>query len=364
VVDIWPFLPPALAFRASFLGNPPRSWLVAMGLTALSLVVLKLIHQAGVSRLTRLALRTATELDDLLVEVLESTRFLVALAVSLYFGSYALDLSPLVEHYLRTALMLALLFQGAVWTTTGASFLMNRAIQRRRTTDMGSATALLAVNFVVKAALWSLFLLWALANLGVNVTGVVAGLGVGGIAVALAVQNILGDLFASLSIVLDKPFVIGEFIIVDEYLGTIERIGLKTTRIRSLWGEQVIISNGDLLKSRIKNYSRMRERRVQFGFQVPLETSAEALAAIGGWVKEIIQGVGRTRFDRAHFKETSNGVHVFEVIYYVLDPDYNIYMDIQQEINLGILRRFQAEGVRFAVPVRSLSLRRESPRRG
>jgi small-conductance mechanosensitive channel len=196
----------------------------------------------------------------------------------------------------------------------------------------------------------------ALDAMGFNITTLLASLGIGGIAVALAVQNILGDLFASLSITMDQPFVIGDFIIVDQCVGTVQFIGLKTTRIRSLSGEQIILSNSDLLKSRIRNYKKMLERRVIFWFAIGHSTAVEQVAAVPGQLKRIIEERPQVRFDRAHFQEFNESGLKFEVVYYVLDPDYNLYMDIQQAINLGMLRAFRAEGISFSFPGRTLML--------
>jgi small-conductance mechanosensitive channel len=187
----------------------------------------------------------------------------------------------------------------------------------------------------------------------------IAGLGVGGIAVALAAQNILGDLFASLSIVVDKPFVVGDFIVIDDFLGTVDRIGLKTTRLRSLSGEQLIFSNADLLKSRIRNYRFMRERRIVFSFGVEYETPLPALETIPGTVREIIEAQERTRFDRAHFKSYGASALDFEVVYYVLVPEFNTYMDIQQAINFELFRRFADAGIGFAYPTQKLYVSRQ-----
>jgi small-conductance mechanosensitive channel len=196
--------------------------------------------------------------------------------------------------------------------------------------------------------------LLALDNMGVNITGLVAGLGIGGIAVALALQNILGDLFASLSIILDKPFVIGDFIVVDQLMGTVEHVGLKTTRIRSLSGEQVIFSNAGLLQSRIRNFKRMAERRVVFTVGVTYQTPYEKLARISALLREAVELQQGVRFDRAHFKEYGDFALVYEIVYFVTSPDYNKYMDIQQAINFEIYRRFQQEGLEFAYPTQTL----------
>ncbi len=180
-----------------------------------------------------------------------------------------------------------------------------------------------------------------------------AGLGVTGIAVALALQNILGDLFASLSIVLDKPFVVGDYIVVDTLQGTVERIGLKTTRVRSLSGEQIVFSNADLLKSRLRNFKRMQERRVAFTFGVTYQTPEALLTRIPGIVREVITPLPSTRFDRAHFQSFGEYALLFEVVYFVTTPDYALFMDIQQAINLGLLGRFRQEGIAFAYPTQT-----------
>jgi small-conductance mechanosensitive channel len=190
--------------------------------------------------------------------------------------------------------------------------------------------------------------------MGIDITALVAGLGVGGIAVALAAQNILGDLFASWSIVLDKPFLVGDFIIIDGYSGTVEHIGLKTTRLRSLTGEQLIFSNSDLLKCRIRNYKRMQERRIVFSFGVLYETPLEKLKEIPGIVKDIITSIENTRFDRAHFASYGNYSLNFEVVYYVLSSDYTVYMDIQQKINLALFEEFQKKDIVFAYPTQTI----------
>jgi small-conductance mechanosensitive channel len=193
-----------------------------------------------------------------------------------------------------------------------------------------------------------------LENLGVNITGLVAGLGIGGIAVALALQNILSDLFSSFSIMLDKPFVVGDFIVVDEHLGGVEKIGLKTTRIRSLSGEVIVFSNADLLKSRVKNYRHMAERRVAFSVGVTYQTSHDTLRTISTMLADIIREQPKVRIDRVHFKEFGDSALIFEAVYYVTDPGFNTYMDIQQAINLEIYRRFSEAGIEFAYPTRTL----------
>ena len=226
--------------------------------------------------------------------------------------------------------------------------------QQQMDKDPASVTTLNVLNFIGKIVLWSLVLLLVLDNLGVNITALVAGLGVGGIAVALAVQTILGDLFASLSIVLDKPFVVGDFLIVGDLLGSVEYVGLKTTRLRSLSGEQLVFSNSDLLSSRIRNYGRMYQRRVVFNLGVTYQTPRDKLIKIPEIVRAAIEQQDKTRFDRSHFKEYGDFALVFESVYYVEGPDYNEYMDIQQAVNLQVHEQFEQQGIEFAYPTQTL----------
>jgi len=201
-----------------------------------------------------------------------------------------------------------------------------------------------------------MLILIGLDNLGINITTLIAGLGISGIAVALAIQNILGDLFASFSIVLDKPFVIGDFIIIDEYMGAVEHIGLKTTRIRSLSGEQLIFSNADLLKSRIRNYKRMFERRVVFSLGVVYQTPYEKMSKIPEIIRQAVEKNDHVRFDRAHFNAFGDYALLFETVYWIQDPDYTTYMNIQQAINLDILKQFGEVGIEFAYPTQTTML--------
>ena len=199
-------------------------------------------------------------------------------------------------------------------------------------------------------------MLLALDNMGVDISTLVTGLGVGGVAVALAVQNVLGDLFASLSIVLDKPFVIGDFLAVGDLVGNVEQIGLKTTRVRSLSGEQLIFSNADLLQSRIKNYGRMMQRRILFTIGVTYQTPREKLENIPTILREAIESQKNVRFDRSHFARYGDFSINFESVYFVTVPTYNTYMDTQQAINLRIHERFEQEGIEFAYPTQTLFL--------
>ncbi len=332
--------------------NSLTDWLVALGIVAGAAILLLLLRRAAPSWLTAYARSTETRVYDAIAEILTATKPAFLLVVALYLGTQYLTLPHKAARIVDGIALITLLLQAGVWGQRGIAL----TLRLRKTTDAAGATTFAVLGFVGRIVLWSVVALTILDNLGVNITALVASLGIGGIAVALAVQNILGDIFASLSIALDRPFAIGDFIVVGDVLGTVEYIGLKTTRIRSLSGEQIVFSNADLLKSRIRNYKRMTERRVVFGFGVVYRTPHDKLERIPAMVREAIEAQPKTRFDRAHFKEYGDSALVFEAVYYLLDPDYNTYMDTQQAVNLALFRHFQAEGIGFAHPTRSLYL--------
>ncbi|MBN8281286.1 MAG: mechanosensitive ion channel family protein, partial [Gammaproteobacteria bacterium] len=312
-------------------------------------------------RLKAWATGTAGYADDVLVAVLEATRTWFIVAVALAAATAILPLPPDPARLVYRVIVVVVLLQVAAWGHTAIGAILGRVT----TTASGSTvTTATAIGFLVRVAFWSLLLLLLLDNLGFDVTAVVAGLGVGGIAVALALQNILGDLFASLAIALDKPVVYGDFVVIGDFMGTVERVGLKTTQLRSLSGEQIVIANGDLLSSRIRNYKRMQERRVVLGFGVTYETPPAALRRIPGLVKEIVTSQSPVRFDRAHLSGFGPSSLDFECVYFVLDPDFNLYMDVQQKIALALIERLAAEDVGFAYPTSRILLEQAGPGQG
>lgn len=323
--------------------------LIALGIAAAVFLALLLVRQLVCSRLGKIAERTATGVDDFVVALARRSQPLLLATLSLYAGSFYLALPPGQKRTFEAVAAVALYLQLALWASVAIDFWLDR--QRRRLEQDATSVALGGVlRFVSKLVLWSVLLLMALDNLGVDVTALIAGLGIGGVAVALALQNVLGDLLASLSIVLDKPFVLGDTITVDDLTGRVEHIGMKTTRLRSVGGEQLILSNGELLKSRIRNWARLAERRVVLAFGVAQETRADAIERIPGMVRELIEGQDLTRFDRAHFKGFGVTSLDFEAVYWIQSPDYNAFMDRQQAVNLGLLRAFEAEGIHLASP--------------
>lgn len=263
-----------------------------------------------------------------------------------------------VQQVIGNLLVVVFYFQVGLWANAGLMDYLQRQRSKRERQDPGTATGFGLLMFFLRILVWVMVVVSIMVHFRYPVAGVLGAFGVGGIAVAFAVQNILGDVFNSMGIVLDKPFRVGDFIVAGDNVGVIEYIGVKTTRIRSLSGELVAVSNTNLVNSNIRNFKHMRERRVVFKIRVVYQTPPEQIERIPGMIEKIIRDQARCRFDRAHFFEYGDFALEFEIVYYVIGPDYNLYMDIQQAINLGIYRAFQAEGIQFAYPTQELILRR------
>ncbi|MFP5393359.1 MAG: mechanosensitive ion channel family protein [Gammaproteobacteria bacterium] len=345
-----------------FLGNSMVDWTAALSVAAAVAVVAYAVVKFISHRLRVVAASTDTYVDDVFANSLDNTGWWFLLIGGLYIGSYWLDLKPKQELFVqRTAITIAAI-QAAVWGDTAIRGWLKYCVEKARRENVASTTSTAVMGFVARTMLWTVCVLMILDNLGFNIATLVASLGIGGIAVALAVQNILGDLFASLSIVLDKPFVVGDFIIVGDALGTVEFIGLKTTRIRSLGGEQIVFSNADLLRSRIHNHKRMEERRQAFVIGVSYDTTAEQLRKIPLILREEIEAREKVRFDRAHFRNYTETAMEFEAVYFMTTPDYNLMMDYQQAINVALYERFEREGIKFASPRRQIYLVKDDER--
>jgi small-conductance mechanosensitive channel len=332
--------------------NPFRVRATGAAVVVLLTTLIRIVQRLTVRRLDRLAQRTTTQADDLVVDLLRrvSLAFIVT-GCAVLVGAW-LPVSDGVHRLLRSAFVVACVYQAGMWGDGVIAILLDR----RAAAGGATATTLAALGFLGRLVLWSALILLALENLGVNVTALVAGLGIGGVALALAVQNVLGDLLASVAILLDRPFELGDFIVIDDIMGAVEHIGVKTTRVRSLSGEQIIVGNAQLLGSRIRNYKRMSERRVVFSLGVTYETPHALVARVPGLIREAIERQEGVRFDRAHFQKYGDFALLFEMVYYVLSPDYNRYMDVQQAINLDILACFEREGIEFAYPTQTLKI--------
>ncbi len=345
-------------FVSEIYGNQLWLWGLALGIgigVALLLVTAKVLLARKVAGYDD---ERAPTWQRGMVDIVRRTRRFFFIAVGIYAGSLVVALPPAAARGVTIVVTLAVYLQLAFWGSGAISFWLARYTRRKMDEDAATATTVRALGYIANLVLWVVIVLLALDNVGIKVTSMIAGLGVGGVAIALAVQNVLRDLFASLSIVLDRPFVIGDFIIVGELLGTVEHIGLKTTRVRSLSGEQLVFSNDDLLNSRIRNFKRMFRRRIVFSIGVTYQTPYEKLKSIPGMIREIVEQQESTQFDRAHFAEYGDFSLVFEIVYFVLVPDFNVYRDIQQAINLELYRSFAEQGIEFAYPTQTLHIYR------
>jgi small-conductance mechanosensitive channel len=347
-----------VSVNAIYFSNSARAWLTAAAIFVAAWLVLLLVKSLLVNRLGKLAARTDNDFDDAVVDVIGNTRTFFLVAVALIAALRGLVVPRSIGGPIHALLELLILFQLGLWATGLIAFMVERSLTKRReTADRIGVAAVRAIGVTVKVVSWIIIVLIAIQNVfDKNVTALMTGLGVGGIALALAVQNILGDLLAAVAIVFDRPFDVGDFIIVDDVMGSVEQIGLKTTRLRSLGGEQIVLGNGELLKSRLRNYRRMSERRVVFTMNATYDTAPEVMERIPVMVKAAIEAQSPVRFDRAHFAAFAESSLRIEAVYYVLDPGYNIYMDIQQRINLTLLRQFNDAGIRFALPARTVHL--------
>ena len=336
-----------------WLGNSVSRWLIAAAVALAVVVVLVPIKRLILQQWKRLAKSTDTQLDNLIVRVLGKTKRLFILVIALWAGSRVLVLPDRLVTTLWRLAVIAVVLQVGIWATTG--LLEWLEILRQKSAQKGEVlTWLGGVEWIGRFLIWTAVLLVGLENIGVDVTGLVTGLGIGGIAVALAAQNILSDLFAAFSIYIDRPFVIGDYLKVGDQMGTVETIGMKTTRLRSISGEELIFGNSDLVDSRIQNYGRLNERRANFTVGVTYDTPKEKVAKIPGMIKDIVEAQDHVRFDRSHFKEFGDSALIFETVYFVLVPAFGTKMDIQEAINLELMQRFEGEGIEFAFPTQTL----------
>lgn len=344
-------------FHVSVFGNSiSRYFLVLVVFVALSIAA-RILFKHILARFSSGSGSFPLRVDDVLFLLLRSIRPSFYTFVALYVSLKLLTLSESVERFLDVALLVFLMSQVASLSRILVDFFVRKKMRGKGSEGQVQNSAHL-LTLIAQIVIWAFGALMILSNFGINVSSLIAGLGIGGIAVAFALQNILSDLFSSFAIHFDKPFVVGDFIIIDDKMGVVQRIGIKTTRIRALQGEEIIISNRELTTAKIQNFKRMRERRVQFSFGVTYETELEKLRAIPKVTREIIEKERLARYDRAHFQKFDDSALVFEVVYYLLSAEYNDYMDTQQNLNFAIMEAFKKEGIEFAYPTQVLYVKK------
>jgi len=341
--------------------NALLEWIVAVGAAALIAAVTRVVQGLVVGRLSKTAAHTATRIDDVVVSVLRGTRPLFHLALGVLFARNLVELPSSSAQLIHILLTLVIAYQVGVWGNRIAGGTI--AIWGTGREQGKQATMAAGLNFLARLVIWVFVVLIALSNLGIELSAVVAGLGVGGVAAALAVQSTLGDLFAGVSMYFDRPFDIGDFVVVDTMRGTVTKIGIKTTRLQSIDGEEIILPNGEIAKSRIRNFARMTERRILFRFGIEYHLPAARVERAVEVVREVIGGREGLRLDRVHFVAFGSYSLDFEVVYFVLSPDYITYLDHQQAINLALYRTFEEEGIGFAFPTQTLQVRQAKAER-
>ena len=337
-------------------GNKISDYLIFAAIAVGGVFAVRLLASVVLIRIKARAKRTAKTVDDLLVRVFERTLFPLAYVFLVYISLSYLILPQRIKHLVDMSWTGAL----SIFFIFSLVSIIEHALEQlwiKKQKDEKREKSLRGIVVVIKVVVWAVGLTFLMDNLGFKVSAVVAGLGIGGIAVALAAQAVLADLFSYFAIFFDRPFEEGDFIIIGDFMGSVEHVGIKTTRLRSLGGEQIIFSNTDLTNSRVRNYKRMSRRRVVFKFGLVYSTETVKLKEVPGLIAEIIKKTGKADLDRAHFSSFGDSSLIFEVVYYVNSPDYTVYMDIQQEINLAIKEEVEKRGLEFAFPTQTLYLR-------
>lgn len=341
----------------SYAGNTVQGWLSALLIFLAVLAGLYLVRHFVLAHLKRLAQRTETDLDDFLVGLLEKVRSPEVLLFAFYLASRSLALSAGLDKALHLVFVVVLSYRAVTLLQAALAFGLRKAMGAAER-EAESSSAMQVLHLVLNVVVWAGAIVFILDNLGINISAMVAGLGIGGVAVALAAQQILGDLFSSFVIFMDKPFAIGDFIVLGDIRGTVERVGIKTTRVRSLGGELLVIPNKDLTSSVLRNYKQMQRRRIVMSLGVTYDTPPDKLKRIPGFIREAVSASPITTLDRAHFASFGDSALQFEAVYFVESGDYNVYMDAQQDIHLRLVERFNAEGVQFAFPTRTVVLQK------
>lgn len=356
-IDFFGWLPSALQpfLMLSFLGNNFRSYLSALAIFLLATVAIKLLQNLILVKLQSLAKKSSNQFDDAALTIIRSFHPLVFHLIAFFIASQFLQLHPYVDNFLTGLLIIALVIQAITAGQIAVDLLIGNYLLSHKPQD-DTKSAISAIKIIIKIILWTFGFLLILSNLGFEITSLLAGLGVGGIAVALALQNILSDLLSSFSIYFDKPFQVGDFIITGNQMGVVEKIGIKTTRIRALQGEEVVMPNQQLTNTTIQNFKKMQERRIVFSFGVTYETNHSKLKQIPQLIKDIFKSMDKARLDRVHFASFADSAFIYEVVYYVATGDYNTYMDIQQSINLNTVAVFNKHDIQFAYPTQTLYL--------
>lgn len=334
----------------------------ALAVLAVLILLFKVLQSIIIARLKKLSQKTKNDIDDMLIGVIAGIRPWVYTLVSLYIVLQLFTLPPWASKAATMIFLFVVVWQVIEGVVTIVDFGAKKLIEKDEDgdgiVDQNSAAASNMVTFAARIILWALGGLFVLSNLGVQVTSLIAGLGIGGIAIAFALQNILSDLFSSFSIHFDKPFRVGDYIVIGEHSGTVEKIGIKTTRIRTLQGEELVVSNAELTSARVQNFKKMQERRATFSFGILYETPRAVVEKVPNMVKSVFSETNGARLDRVHFTTFGDSALIFDVVYHVESADYAVYLNIQHAVNLNLMKMFEDEGIEFAYPTQTLYIKK------
>ena len=342
-----------------FGGNLVKDYLIALAVFGVAIGVIKIFKHLIINRLKKVTAKTKTDFDDLLIRIVTGIGWPFYLMLSLYLALQFIRPTDFIQKIMRWGIVVIITYYVVRAIQRLIDYATRKVIEKRqKEEEVSDSTVVDLLGKILKITLWVVALILILSNLGYNISTLIAGLGIGGIAIAFALQNVLGDIFAAFSIYFDKPFQIGDFIIVGEDLGVVQKIGIKTTRIQTLHGEELVVSNRELTETRVHNYKKMERRRIVFSFGVKYETPSEKLKKIPSIIKGIIDKTELADIDRVHFKSFGDFSLNFEVVYYLRSSDYNKYMDTQQEINLAIKGQFEKKGIEMAYPTQTVYVNR------
>ncbi len=339
--------------ETTYFNNTVLEYLIALGTIILGFIIVKLFKRFFIKRLRKWTSKTSTSADDYVVDIIAKFGIPAIYAAIVYIVLNSLTLSERAENIISIAMTVVITYLIIQFVSTIIISIL-RVYVRKQENGEEKIKQIGGLILIINIIIWIVGLIFFFDNMGYDVTAIIAGLGIGGIAIALAAQNILGDLFNYFVILFDRPFEVGDFLIIDDKLGVVEYIGIKTTRIKSLSGEQLVFSNSDLTNSRIHNYKKMARRRVVFKIGVTYQTPYKKLKKIPGLLKSLVEEQEDVTFDRSHFQKYGDSSLDFEVVYYVAGADYNKYMDIQQEINFRIFEELEKMDVTIAYPTRTL----------
>lgn len=332
-------------------GNTVLAYTQALGIFLIATILFGILQYLVLAYIARIAQKTKTTLDDVAIKIVRSIRPGFYIFVALFFSYQFLQFPKIVDTIFGGILIVWIAYQVVVALQILIDYIIDTW---KGGEDVGTLAAYRFLGNLIKILLWAFAVLFILSNFGVDITTLIAGLGIGGVAIAFALQKILADLFSSFAIYFDKPFVVGDTIQVGAITGTVEKIGIKTTRIRSLRGEEIVFSNQELTSTPIQNYKRMQERRMQLQFGITYETPITKIENVPTMVQKIFDNIPSARLDRVHFTTLGDSALIFEVTYYILSPEYKVGLDAQQEILLALMKAFEKEGITFAYPTQTL----------